>query len=379
MYKFKKIIKNISLLLLSFALLCISNKQFIKANELNTSTDILSRINETVNASHTITFSIINQVNVGGTVQITFPPSSFIFGSSYNFNDMTLAQGSSNNCSTATFNNKTLASIPNNTTWGAVFNSNTITFTSGADTLLPNTCIQVILNTNGTNHTITNPTISSNTTYNVNIVTSSQDTGELAVVILGDATGANNDQIQINAQVIPTISLIVDASLAGCTSAPSANQNINLGILLPGNVVVSGTNHEYICIGGGTNALNGMKILVQDSRNSISGGLVSGSNFLASTTGDLNILSKGYGIRVISSGTTQFGIFNSIAPFNSGAVGNEGSINGILGTSSQIINSTAPVNSVNTNRIQIEVGAKVDTTQATGTYSDIITFTAFTL
>ena len=87
---------------------------------------------------------------------------------------------------------------------------------------------------------------------------------------------------------------------------------------------------------------------------------------------------QGYGLRVSSTGTPTLGTFSATSPFNSGTSGDIGLVSGTLGTASQIITSTAPVRSGSSSRIAIELAAKSDTSTVSGSYTDTLTFTAFT-
>src|SRR5260221_4932142 len=307
----------VTLILVSVFLLLPQIK--VKAETLTTISDQLSRVSNNTKASHTIYFVTSNAVIASGNIQITFPGSSFSFGSSYDFNDMVLAQGNSSNCLTATYTNKTLAAVPAGSTWGATYSSNVVTFTSGTGTLTANSCIKAILNTNSTNHDITNPNVTSNTVYNISVNTSVGDSGQLAVIILGDASATNNDQITLHANIETSILLGIDVVSTDCNNATQttpANQFINFGILFPSVAKYStSTTYPFVCISAGTNAPTGMQILVQSSRNNALGGLLGPSDVIPSATPNLNLSGTldGYGIRVASTGTPPAGRFVAIA------------------------------------------------------------------
>lgn len=354
----------------------------IKADRFPQSFNQLTRVASNTGATHNIFFVINSGISAGESITITVP-SAFAFGSLYDFADMSLAQGSTSDCTTATFTVKTLGSTPSGTTWGATrAGSTTITFTSGTDTIPENRCVRVILNNNGVNRTLTNPNVTVNTVYNFTIATP-LDEGELAVIILGDPSASNVDQVSLNAKISSSILLGVDTVVSDCnnnTQTTPANQVVNFGVLLPGVATISSSTIPFICIEGGTNSANGFRILVQSSRSNTIGGLVSASGVIQSATANLNLVgtTAGYGLRVSSLGTPTLGSYTAAIPFNSVTAGDVGQINGSLGVANQIINSIAPVRSGSTARIAIEIGAKASTSTAADSYTDTLTFTAFT-
>ncbi len=343
--------------------------------------DLMQRVNETTISSHTIYYNATSGIAAGQIISAALP--SFTFGGSYDFNDMALAEGNSTNCSTASFTGKTLAASPSGATWGAVLSGTTATFTSGTDTITAGRCVRITLNSNGAGHTITNPTVSSNTVYNITIQSSPTDSFQLAVIILNDTATPDADQIQVNSKVVDAIFFDVDVAANNCnnsTETSFAGNIIDFGILVPGVARYSNTTYPFICIDAAINSASGIKIFARSTRVNAVGGLVNGSDVIASATADLNnagILS-GYGLRVASTGTPQFGTFTMLAPFNNGVAGNVGQINGTLGTASAIVSSSVPVKTGTSSRIAVEVGVKAGNVTPKGVYTDVINFTAFT-
>lgn len=356
--------------------------QRVSAQGLTTVTDEMTRINTNITATHVIKFVTITGVSAGQTITVTFP-SDFSFGTSYNNTDMGLAVGSSSNCSTATFSNLTLASSPSGTTWGAAYATSVVTFTSGTGTISGNLCVKVTLNSNGVNHTITNPNPVTDTVYNINVTAGAADSGQLAVIILKDAGAPDSDQVQINATIADSISLDVDVSTTNCnnsTETSGTNNNVPFGLLIPTVAKYSGAAINFICLDTSTNHSSGLTLKVQDSRNNSVGGLVSGSNAIVSASANLNLAGtlSGYGLRISSLGTPAFGSLTVSAPFNSVTAGDIGIIPGALGTAASIVTSAAPVQTGASSRVGIEVGVKADTSTPQGSYSDTLTFTGFT-
>lgn len=352
----------------------------IKADVITPASAQLSSTKSGSAAAHTIFFVLPSGITAGEQISIIYPSSSFVFGSSYDFNDMSLASGSSSNCETASFTTKTIASTASGTTWGATRSTNTITFVSGTDTLTAGNCVRVILNTNGLNHTLTNPSVTSNTAYNIDI-NSTDDSGDYAIIILGHASDPDPDEITINSQVFPSIMLGIDTVTTSCnnsTTTTPANQFIDFGTILPGTVYSSGSTYPFVCVSAATNSSTGMRVLVHSSRNHTQGGLVSGGNVVASSTANLNSAASGYGLRVSSTGTPALGSFTATSPFNSGTAGSVGGLNGLLGSPSEIFSSAGPARTGTNSRVAIEVSVKSDTSIGQGTYTDTIIFTAYT-
>ncbi|MEO6728932.1 MAG: hypothetical protein ABIM99_03340, partial [Candidatus Dojkabacteria bacterium] len=339
--------------------------------------DRMSRINETTVSSHTITFLSDSGIYKNDIISVTLPVA-FTFGGSYDFNDIQLQQGSSGACDSATYTAKTIGSAASGSTWGATYSSNKVSIIADTDMIIPGRCIRVILNTNGAGHTITNPTVTSDTVYHVTTSTASQS-GDAAIIILNDLGTPDSDQIQISGTIDTTISLDLDTVVTGCANNTETSLNaVDLGVLTPGTVSKSNATIKYICIDASTNAGLGLNIFARSSRSNAAGGLVSGGNVITSATADLTLTgtTSGYGIRVSSVGTPSAGTLTINSPFNSGTSGSVGALPGILTTAAQIVDSTGPVSTGASSRIAVEVAAKASNLTLPGTYSDIISFTA---
>lgn len=366
---------------LTISLLIFSNLLInkVEAAQITSLSNQLSRTNETIVASHIIKGVTTTGVTAGQTITVTFPGSSFAFGGSYNNLDMALAQGSTSNCDTATFTAKTIGASASGATWGATYATNVVTFTSGTDTIPANRCIRINLNSNGAGHTLTNPTVASNTVYNINVAFgNSADVGQLAVIILNDTTTPDPDQIQINSLVMTAINLDIDTVNNNCNNNTEAStQVVNLGLLTPGVVKRSDATINFICLDVGTNATLGVQLFTRSNRNNATGGLVSGGSSIPSATANLNNVgvTSGYGVRVAALGTPEFGTFTSLSPFNSVTAGSVGGMNGLLGSATQFAESTAPARTGASSRIALEVAAKAASTTTGGLYTDMITIT----
>lgn len=366
------------------SLVCASMAvQPVYAAQLTSMSDQLDRLNENTVSAHTIYFVTPTGVAAGQTITVTFPGSSFVFGGSYSFADMSLAEGNTNVCSTATFTGKTLGSTPAGTTWGATYSTNVVTFTSGTGTVTADRCVRIILSSNGAGHTLTNPAVGSNTSYKIDITAGTSDSGSLAVIVVDDPSTPDGDQIQIDASVDNSLSFDVDIAVTSCnnsTETTSTQNRINLGTLTPATVKKSNSTIQFICIDFTTNSANGGSVFVQSARANASGGLVriGTSDTIASATADLNsgAVSQGYGVRVVDTGTPAVGSFTISAPFNSATSGSVGLIPGTSASADDIVTATVPVQTGTSDRIEVELAAKAGVNTPAGIYTDTLTFTA---
>jgi len=364
------------------ALLFLAPTLRIEASRIPSIYANLTRVASNVNSSLSLYFSLVDGVAAAGSISIVVP-SAFTFGSLYDYTDLTLEEGSSSVCASATFTAKTLGTSPSGATWGVTKSgTTTFTITSGSGTISANRCVRVKLNSNGANHTLTNPNVTTNTVYDITVDTATES-GQLSLIILGDASAANVDQVSLVAKVSTSILMGIDTVTTNCnntTQTTPANQVVNFGALYPGTAVISSSSIPFVCIEAGTNSVNGFKILVQSSRANSIGGLVSSSGVIASSTANLNLVgtTSGYGLRVSSLGTTSLGSYTANSPFNSATPGDVGQISGSSGTASQILNAAGVVRSNNNARIAIELGAKSSTSTPADVYTDVLTFTAFT-
>lgn len=353
----------------------------INAQPLSLLYNQLSRVSSNTLSNHSIYFVTQSGIGSGQSITIDFP-TQFVFGNNYDYTDMTLQEGDSSNCTTANFTTKTLAGTPNLSTWGATYTSNTVIFTSGTDTISANVCVKITLNSNGIGHTITNPNVTSNTVFNIDVSTNLEN-GSIATIILGDSIVTDVDQIILSANVNSTLLMGIDTVLDSCNNnsqTPPSLQSVNFGQLFPGEVKFSSSTIPFICIEAATNSSLGLKILVQSLNNSSDGALLSPSGSIISTTSNLNLIGNttGYGLRVASLGTTAIGSFTASSPFNSNTIGDVGKINGLLASSSTLITSPSLVRSDSNSRIAIELAVKSDNNTPSDTYTDTLTFTAFT-
>lgn len=351
----------------------------LSAAQLTSQSLNLSRINENTSAVHILSFVATSGIPPGEEITISYPPG-FIIGGSYDYNDVSLEEGDSGNCLTASYSTKTLGASPSGAVWGFSIAGPDLTFTSGTDTITAGRCVRITLLDNGTGRNITNPAVSSDELFNVSILSASFEYGEVAAIILDDPSTPDGDQIEINGAVLTTILLDIDTVLAGCDNSTEVSLNtVDMGVLFPGSINQSNaTTTNFICLDIGTNASNGVKVFVQSNRNNSVGGLVSGGNTIVSSTSDLNLVatSEGYGLRVSSVGTPALGAFSAVAPFNNGTSGSVGLVPGILASPAEIVSASIDSRTGVASRVAIEVAAKASGLTPPGNYTDILTFTA---
>ena len=194
--------------------------------------------------------------------------------------------------------------------------------------------------------------LSSNTTYKIKV--SAVQTKYTESAFSAPATVAT---------VSPSLSYDID--ICATDSESPAPYSINLGTLTVGGVK---TATEKIWIDLDTNAESGAFVYLYANN----AGLVSSStsSTIASTTGDLNGTSEGYGLQ-ISSVAQSSGTLTSVSPYNGAS-----EVVGIIDTSSRTLFNTnnAPITA---GRGSVLVKAKAaTTTKAAGDYSSIITMIA---
>jgi hypothetical protein len=339
----------------------------------------LDRINETTTSKHILHAVLPSGISAGNSLVITYP-NDFTFGASYDYTDMLWEVGSTNNCDTATFAAKTLAANASGTTWGATAASNVVTITSGTDTITADRCVRLTLQNNGGAHAITNPTVTGNTSYTINLSANSADSGNAAVVILNDTGTPDADQVEITASVPPSISLDIDVATNSCgtTETNAASNTINLGSLFPNQVNVSGSSIKYACIDLGTNSNTGVRLLVRSSYNAAVGAMSGPGDTIPAVTADLNNVgvANGYGIRIASLGAADTGSLTGATPYTSSTTGDVGILPGATTAPALLLSSGGPLKTNDSNRITIEFAAKAKVSNVPGIYTDVVTFTA---
>lgn len=360
----------------------IYSPTLVAADPIGTPSIQLERINETTESGQEILLYQPAGVGAGESFEIGYPTGEFTFGAAYDYTDMSLEVGDNIDCDLASFSSKTLGASASGTTWGATYLADTVTFQSGTDTIAANVCIRITLDSNGGTHSITNPTVSGNTSFLVFIEGPSIYYAPIGIVILDDAGTPDGDQIEIRAILQTAISMDIDIVGTNCANSTenAAPYTIDLGELSPAQVKVSSGSIPFICVDLGTNSGGGVKLSARSSYAAATGAMENGAtaDTIDSATADLTsgAIANGYGIRVVSTGTTEFGTLTITAPFNNASQANVGALPGASATAASIVTSSAPVQTGTSDRIQIEVAAKAGVGKDPGDYSDTIVFTA---
>ncbi len=219
---FKRVAK-ITLVSLLVALSFFQVNLPARAAAMTSITDTMSRLKASTVANHTIKFVQLTGVAAAQKVKVTFP-AGFTMGT-VDYTDMELAEGDTNNCSTATFTDKTLAATPSGATWGAAVAGQIVTFTSDTDTITADKCVSIEIGTNATaggagNAQITNPTAGNDIVINLATTTAADaniDTGALATSIISD------DQVTVTATVDPTFTFTISSNSCALGTLSTAN------------------------------------------------------------------------------------------------------------------------------------------------------------
>jgi len=154
------------------------------------------------------------------------------------------------------------------------------------------------------------------------------------------------------------------ATVAPQLSFSISTNTVNMGSLLTGTVVNSPST---IDITFATNAASGGDVYINGKNN----GLLSTtkSNTITSATGDLSVLSRGFGAKVTAVGSTS-GSFASVSPYN-GASNNVGLTDTTI---RRIITATGPTVG-GTGSVQLKAKSSVNDPAATD-YTDTLTMLA---
>jgi hypothetical protein len=195
----------------------------VHAAAMTSITDTLSRLKATTAANHTIKFVQTTGVGAGEKIKVTFP-TGFTMGS-VDYTDVDLAEGDSNNCSTAVFTDKTLAAAATGATWGATVAGQVLTFVSDTDTITADKCVLVEVGTNATeggagDQQVTNSGAGNDKVMSLATTTAGDvdiDTGSLALSIIAE------DQVEVTATVDPTFTFTISSSTCALGTLSTAN------------------------------------------------------------------------------------------------------------------------------------------------------------
>ena len=153
------------------------------------------------------------------------------------------------------------------------------------------------------------------------------------------------------------------------TVAPSitfsvSSNSINLGNLLPGNIVTNST----LGFTFSTNAVDGGSVYVTGQNNGLHSNTVNYT--IPAYTGNLSSQSQGFGIQAINAAQTSGGPFSAVAPFN----GSGNNVGAETTTPQQLLNSANPISGASANgSFQAEASS---TTPSASDYQEVLTFEA---
>jgi len=226
----------------------------VQAGALSSMSDTMSRLKASTSADHIIKFVTPSGVAAGQTITVTFASGFTLTG--LDFGDFDFAEGSTNNCSTATFTEKVLAATPSGATWGVGISSQVVTITSATGTVTASRCVRIKIGLNANTPAddpagdatadaqITNPSSGSKT---ISFAGTFTDTGSLAVAIV------DNEQVSITATVDPTFTFTISAntcalgtlaigSVKTCNYTLAVGTNADDGAVITIQAISDGTN-----------------------------------------------------------------------------------------------------------------------------------------
>ncbi|MFA5413204.1 MAG: hypothetical protein WC348_01545 [Patescibacteria group bacterium] len=215
--------KIIQITVVSMILFTVFPLLSVHAAALSSITDTLTRLKASTVSNHTIKFVQLTGVAAGQKVKVTFP-TGFAMGT-VDYTDVDLAEGSTNNCSSAVFTDKVLAAAPTGATWGAVVAGQVLTFTSDTDTITADRCVLVEVGTNATSggagdQQVTNSTAGNDKLMAIATTTAADaeiDAGTLALSIISE------DQVTVTATVNATFTFTISSSSCALGTLSTSN------------------------------------------------------------------------------------------------------------------------------------------------------------
>lgn len=334
--------------LFGFSLLLIPSGAI--AASVTSARDVLSTMEDTVDANHEIKFVTPQGVQAGETITLTFEAGFTL--TSVDHTDTDFADGDSNNCTTATFTENAIAASPSGATWGVGVSGQVLTLTSGTDTVTADRCVRFEIGTNALtdatgDQAINNPGSAGD--YTVIVGGTFADTGTIAVNIVAD------DSIDVTATVSTSISCTVN------------NTATAFGTFTVATVTTASPTVTWTV---STNAANGYNLTVRDVGNGAAAGLYSaGAGYnIASATADLGAVSIGYGLQ----GTKSDGDAGSATTTIQGNYTATGTNVGAFAlTATDLASATGPVaNATVTSTLKAIVSGLVPA----GSYVDTLTY-----
>jgi hypothetical protein len=358
--------------------------------------DVLTRLQVSTESDHTIYFGTINGLLASGdTIAVEFAPGGFDWDlSTITVGDIDLLDNGTTSL--------TLAASPGVNTWGVNINTgtDTITFTAPASGTgyIPagdQIVIKIGLNASGGANQIVNPvTVNSYEIHITNTNGVGTETGEVEIPIIDDdtvnVTGYIDTFISFDLDTADT-NINCDAAGGGnpCDSYAGATDNsgyvVDLGEMNTSSVTSSGSSVLH----ADSNTGNVNSIWFDLSSNSSAGAVVTAYslNNALQGPGGSTIPSVGSGQVQITAGSSLYGLQNRVLDIKS-TVSGELTINtdctatsgdayfcSVGGTAGREIFNTSGA-TLDTGRVQFRVGASPNSLNATGTYTDELTFIA---
>ena len=325
---------------------------FVQAAALTNLKDIQSRMHKSSDSDHAIYFTAISGVAPGQTISVVFP--SDFSTTNVDFTDIDVSDDGAD---------LTLAALPNNTTWGAAFggvDNLTLTITSGTGTITAGSAIIIEIGTNALfssngDQAINNPTAAGNYTLTINSGNAT-DTGQIGLAIL------NDEQILVNGQVDPTISMSISDLQIGF--GHFTNTNIRYATADEQGSFVQPGNGLPTQITTSTNASSGVTISARGNGNGTNAGLwsASASELIAADASS-----------TVLGNTKKYGLYAknaSLLTINAG-FNDDGIADVALSRNNADIASSAGI--VNNGTIDLTLKAAIDGQTKAGDYTDTIT------
>lgn len=326
--------------------------------------DVMSRLKASTASDHEIKFvTPAGQGGVASTETITLTFSADFTGvSSLGVEDFDLAEGNSNNCSSASFSEESLvASGPTTSQFSAAASGNVVTFTSGGATAIiaADVCVRIRIGLNATSGSAGNSQVSNGAVDDDDTIViggTFGDTGTLAVDIITD------DQVTVSATVDPTISFSISDNTIGFGSLSSSAARFATG-----DTNGSGTDSAAAhTLAVGTNASSGYVLSYNGAT------LTSGANTInvASITNDADGTqdSEQFGVGYSTNGSSTIATGYD---HNSTAVNRDWAF--VAGTTTTVVSRTSPTS---TETISAFYLANISSSTESGSYSTTITYVA---
>jgi hypothetical protein len=249
---------GLALLLWSVGLPTLFRTINAEAISLQDASDVLSNSAPGLLSDHTFTFTTVNGLLVGQTIDITFPTTGggFILDTDFGAEDMEMTV---NGDATTTQNGANGAGI-----WGLATTTNSVTLTSPSDFDVASSSVIVIYlgrsgpNAAGTEDQITNPTATSS--YEITIDGTMSDSGAVRVAII--------DEITVSASVNTSLTFTVSGLNASSTVNGSATSTAatTTSVTLPFGALAIGQSKTLgQRLNVSTNASAGYTVTVQQA------------------------------------------------------------------------------------------------------------------